>query len=139
MTQYLFFFGFFQVFMGFFMKNISKKLDCYQIAFYGSCCLCILSALTTAGYCLQIFSLNCLLVCIWGITTTIHRANCFTLYSKHFKNDLNMFGVFNFFNALGCAVFIIIITFASKQSIILCLIVLIVTFAVISHYGFELH
>lgn len=138
MTQYLFFFGFFQVLMGFFMKNLSKMLNCYQIALTGSFCTCILSLLTTLGYCLQNFALNCFLVCVWGLITTIHRANCFTLYSKHFNNDLKMFGVFNFFNALGCAVFIVVITVASKISIIFCLIVIILTFAVISKYGLEI-
>jgi hypothetical protein len=76
-------------------------------------------------------------VFVWGMLTTIHRANCFTLYSKHFNNDLKMFGVFQFFNAFGCAVFILLITVTSKVSIFVSFGLIIFTFGVITWYSYE--
>lgn len=114
---------------GFLMKRLSAKLNSYETAYYGSCLCLFFSISAGLGYFCYNFSLNCFFSFVWGVLFTVHRANCFTLYSKHFENNLDMFGVFQFFNAFGCSLFIFLITVVSKISIVAAFLLLVVTFA----------
>lgn len=132
MSLYLFYFAISLVLMGFSMKRVTKNRSSYEIAYQGSFACLILTILTMLAYYLRSFTLNSIIIFLWGLIVSIHRSNCFSLYSKHFNNDINMYGVHQFYCAFSGALFIFLLSMTLKISILVSFILLIITFSIIT-------
>lgn len=115
---FLFFFGLPQGFMGFLMKPLAKKINCYQIAYYGSLLTTLLMLTTVVVFYLGVFWLDCVVAFLWGVVMTIHRSNLYSLVSKHFNNNLEMFAVKQFIAGISFTIFVIIISLLLKLTTI---------------------
>lgn len=79
--------------------------------------------------------MNCFFSFIWGLLFTLNRSNCLVLFSNHFKNNLTMFGVYQFFTAIGYTLYIFLMAVTSKVSILISFLLIIVSFVVIVQYS----
>jgi len=115
--------------MGFLMKPLSRNINCYQIAYYGTLISFLLMVLTVFAFYLGIFWVDCLIAFIWGLLLTTHRSNLPTLISKHFNNSLEMFGVQQFLGAISFAALVLIISLMLKLSVFATFLLLLVILA----------
>lgn len=79
-----------------------------------------------------IFWLDCVISLGWGLLLAAHQSNLPTLMSKHFNNDLEMFGVQQFIGAIVFAVLVLVLSLLVKFSSFATFSLLILIFGVVA-------